>query len=62
MRTQNKELLNLSSESTETLLLIAAFANESARKAAVRELKHRQAFQSDYEDDNLFMTNLSGIC
>ncbi|MEJ5260160.1 MAG: hypothetical protein WHS88_08235 [Anaerohalosphaeraceae bacterium] len=62
MRPANCEHLNLTGESTEILLLIAVFGNESARKAAVSELKKRRALHSSFEDDNLVMTNLSGVC
>jgi hypothetical protein len=62
MQTKKNETLNLSNETTEMLLLIAVFGNETVRKSAIRELKKRRAFGSDFEDENLFMTNLSGIC
>ncbi|HOQ04030.1 MAG TPA: hypothetical protein PKY88_02285 [Anaerohalosphaeraceae bacterium] len=62
MRPKNIEPLNLSDESMEMLLLIAVFGNETFRQSAVRELKKRRALHHSFEDDNLVMTNLSGIC
>jgi hypothetical protein len=54
--------LNLSNESLEMLLLICVFGNEQTRKAALLELKRRQAMHAGSEEEDIFTTNLSGIC
>lgn len=54
--------LNLSNESLEMLLLICVFGNEQTRKAALLELKRRQAMHAGCDEEDIFTTNLSGIC
>jgi hypothetical protein len=55
-------LLNFSNESLEMLLLICVFGNDQSRKAALLELKRRQAMHAGSEEEDIFTTNLSGIC
>ncbi len=62
-RIRNNLGLNIRDESVETLLLMAVLGQESARRCALGELKRRGAMAIGGEDeDDLFMTNLSGIC
>jgi hypothetical protein len=62
-RIGNKLDLDVRKESVETLLLMAVLGQESARRSARTELKRRGAMAIGGEDqDDLFMTNLSGVC
>lgn len=62
-RTGNNMDVNLRQESVETLLLMAVLGQEGNRRSARMELKRRGAMAIGGEDeDDLFMTNLSGIC
>lgn len=63
-RTGKKLDINCKNESVETLLLMAVLGQEEgARRAALTELKRRGAMAFCTEDEeDVFMTNLSGIC
>jgi hypothetical protein len=55
--------MDVRNESIETLLLMAVLGQESARRCARMELKRRGAMVIGGEDeDDLYMTNLSGVC
>lgn len=64
MKRTGKNLdVNLRQESVETLLLMAVLGQDGARRSARLELKRRGAMAIGGEDeDDLYMTNLSGIC
>ncbi len=64
MRLSHAEVdLDFENESVETLLLMTVLGQTSFRHAAICELKRRGSLSKDLDErDDVFMTNLSGIC